>query len=142
LAAASLMLMAKPAYAADFTVTNTNDSGAGSLRQEILNANPGADNVRFNIPGTGVKTISPFTGLPAITDTVFTDGYSQPGATESTQLVGTDAKLLIQLDGSHTVGNGLNIDASDVEVQGLVINEFFHGVEIEGGSNVKIEGNS
>ena len=35
-----------------FTVTNTNDSGAGSLRQAILDANAtaGADEIRFNIP--------------------------------------------------------------------------------------------
>src|SRR5688572_23214049 len=38
--------------AATFTVTNTNDSGAGSLRQAILdaNANPGQDMISFNIP--------------------------------------------------------------------------------------------
>ena len=36
-----------------FTVTTTADDGAGSLRQAILSANtaPGADEVRFNIPG-------------------------------------------------------------------------------------------
>src|SRR5215471_6308886 len=35
-----------------FVVTNTNDSGAGSLRQAILdaNANAGADTINFNIP--------------------------------------------------------------------------------------------
>ena len=33
--AASLMLTAKPAHARDFTIINTNDSGAGSLRQAI-----------------------------------------------------------------------------------------------------------
>ena len=37
--------------AAIFTVTTTADSGAGSLRQAILdaNANPGPDEIRFNI---------------------------------------------------------------------------------------------
>jgi BACON domain-containing protein/S-layer family protein len=40
------------AFAATFTATNTNDSGAGSLRQAILdsNANPDADTISFNIP--------------------------------------------------------------------------------------------
>src|SRR5947209_4738452 len=53
-------------------VTNTNDSGPGSLRQAILSANsgPGADTITFNIPGTGVQTIAPASPLPAVTDTV------------------------------------------------------------------------
>jgi hypothetical protein len=38
--------------AATYTVTNTNDSGAGSLRQAIIdtNNNPGPDTIAFNIP--------------------------------------------------------------------------------------------
>ena len=45
--------------AATFTVTNTNDSGAGSLRQAILDANSGAGphTIQFAIPGAGVHTI-------------------------------------------------------------------------------------
>jgi hypothetical protein len=35
---AALMLASPPAQADTFTVTNTADSGAGSLRQAILNA--------------------------------------------------------------------------------------------------------
>ena len=44
----------------NFEVTNVNDSGAGSLRQAILNANglAGADTITFNISGTGVHTIN------------------------------------------------------------------------------------
>src|SRR5947207_15931209 len=45
--------------ACTFTVTNTNDSGAGSLRQAILdaNANLGTDSICFSVPGGGVQTI-------------------------------------------------------------------------------------
>ena len=52
-----------------FTVTNTNDSGAGSLRQAILdaNANAGADTIAFNI-GSGIQTIGFSSKLPDITD--------------------------------------------------------------------------
>src|SRR5207248_8763451 len=51
-----------------FTVTNTNDSGTGSLRQAILDANSGGGGtIAFNIPGTGVHTISPLSALPTIT---------------------------------------------------------------------------
>jgi len=45
-----------------FTVTNTNDSGTGSLRQAILDANSmGGGTITFNITGSGVHTISPLT---------------------------------------------------------------------------------
>src|SRR3712207_9159569 len=56
-----LALAAPAAWAADFTVTNTNDSKAGSLRQAIIDANSSkdADTIKFNIPGTGVRKISP-----------------------------------------------------------------------------------
>src|SRR6267378_6088620 len=64
-----------------FTVTSVADSGPGTLRQAILdaNANAGADTIVFNIPGSGVHTISPATALPTITDAVVIDGYTQPG---------------------------------------------------------------
>ena len=40
---------------ATLIVNNTNDSGQGSLRQAIIEANnnPGLDTIAFNIPGTG-----------------------------------------------------------------------------------------
>src|SRR5262245_15297541 len=84
---------------ATFTVINTLDSGAGSLRQAILGANaaPGADLIDFQIPGAGVHTISPTSTLPAITDTVTIDGYTQPGAAANTLAVGDNAILQIEL---------------------------------------------
>src|SRR5438876_5444976 len=86
---------------ATFLVTNTHDSGEGSLREAILDANasPGADNINFNIAGSGVHTIKPATPLPDITRTVNIDGYTQPGATKNNQTQGNNAKLLVQLDG-------------------------------------------
>jgi len=48
---------------AAYGVTNTDDTGPGSLRQAILDANaaPGDDEVRFDIPGdsAALKTIKP-----------------------------------------------------------------------------------
>ena len=65
-----------------FTVTNTNDSGAGSLRQAILDANARAnttDTIAFNIAGTAPFTIGVLSALPTINDAVVLDGRSQPG---------------------------------------------------------------
>jgi hypothetical protein len=44
-----------------FTVLDTNDSGPGSLRQAILDANasPGKDTIAFDILGSGVQVIQP-----------------------------------------------------------------------------------
>jgi len=62
----SALLVSGHVLAATFTVTNTNDSGPGSLRQAILdaNGNPGLDTIQFAIPGPGVHTITPLTPLP------------------------------------------------------------------------------
>lgn len=57
-----------PALAAERTVTNLNDSGAGSLRQAIqdANSNPGADLITFQLGLAG--TIALGSQLPALTD--------------------------------------------------------------------------
>src|SRR5690242_19760999 len=64
-----------------YLVTNTADSGPGSLRQAILDANShaGADTIAFNIPGPGPHVIAPQSPLPLITDSAFIAGRSQPG---------------------------------------------------------------
>src|SRR4051794_12420544 len=85
-----------------FTVTNTADSGPNSLRQAIMsaNSNSGPHTINFNIPGTGVQTISPATAYPALTQPTTINGYSQPGTHQNTLANGNDAVLLIELDGS------------------------------------------
>ena len=73
-----LALAAAPAPGATFTVTNANDSGAGSLRQAILDANghSGVDDIAFSIAGSGVHQIVLQSKLPIITDPVTIDGFS------------------------------------------------------------------
>lgn len=113
---------------ATFTVLNTNDDGDDSLRRAISNANATteADTIAFNIPGAGVHTIAVLSALPAITNPVIIDGYSQPGASANTLAVGDDAVLLIELSGANAgIGvSGLTITAANCTVQGLVINRF------------------
>ena len=119
-----------PVAAATFTVTNTNDSGPGSLRQAILDANaaPGPETIAFDISGAGVQTITPTSELPAITDSVTIDGYTQPGASPNTQLTSDDAVLRIELNGASsgpaTIGLAVSPGATSVTIRGLVVNRF------------------
>jgi hypothetical protein len=111
-----------------FTVTTPADSGAGSLRQAILDANAalGTDEIDFNIAGAGVHTIAPASPLPIISDPVTIDGYTQPGASKNTLADGDNAVLKIALDGANAgVGaNGLEISAGQSVVRGLAIGRF------------------
>src|SRR6516164_6081679 len=58
-----------------FVVTNTNDSGAGSLRSAIQSVNadpsPSLDCIDFNIAPTAPKTINLKLDLPILTHQVF-----------------------------------------------------------------------
>lgn len=123
--------------AAVFNVSNTNDSGAGSLRDAIssANSNPGADTINFAIPGAGIKTIKPLSSLPSINGTLTIDGTTQsPGSSTPP----------IELDGSMALPGtkGLSIGAASCVIRGLVINSFDgNGIEVTGNSNIRIEGN-
>ncbi|MEG4944339.1 Ig-like domain-containing protein [Microcoleus sp. F4-D5] len=121
-----------------FLVTNTNDSGPGSLRQAILNANAhrGADTIAFQIT-TFIQIPLPFqkpiqipiafnapqtidlkSALPAITDTVTIDGWSQGGP-------GFQGAPRIELNGAASNSPvGLDIQASNSVIRGLAINRF------------------
>jgi hypothetical protein len=133
------LTLGHPAAAATYTVTTVADSGAGSLRQAILNANanPGLDTIAFSISGTGPFTITPATALPTITDPVVIDGTTQ------SNYAGTP---LIQINGTNlapsTGANGLLISAGGSTVRGLAVNSFpVDGIRLESlGANV-IQGN-
>ena len=107
------------APAATIVVTTAADSGAGSLRQAILDSNASvgvSDYISFNIPGGGLHTIALATALPEITDPVFIDGSSQPGYTFPIPLV--------ELNGTAIAAPNavLTISAGSTEVRGLAIN--------------------
>src|SRR6266542_3348043 len=113
---------------AAFVVTNTFNSGAGSLRQAILDSNaaaPGPNTITFNIPDSGVHTISPVSALPTITVPVTIDGYTQPGASANTLPNADNAILRIEINGVNAGASvGLLITAGNSTIRGLVVNRF------------------
>ena len=131
-ALASMMLAAGPAQAASltFTVDSTGDlRDAGidgvcdaapipavrtcTLRAAIeeANANPGADTIRFNIPGSvvpGVKAIKAHTSRGR-TKAVTIGGYTEPGASPNALEEGTNANSVIERDGTGGVAEACGI---------------------------------
>jgi hypothetical protein len=142
----TMFLFAVVAQASIFTVTNANDSGVGSLRQAVLNANnqAGKDFIYFNIPGSGVHKISLFSPLELF-GVVEIEGYSQPGSQANTLPQGDNAVLLIELDGSLAVANASGLvvysSAAGSTIRGLVINRFNIGIQTTpNGGPVNVEG--
>ncbi len=137
-------LFATPALSAVFTVTNTSDSGAGSFRQALLDANaaPGLDTIAFNIPGAGVHTITAATVLPDITDPVLIDGYTQPGSAPNTNALNAGINAVLQIELAITSGGDLHIaaGADGTTIRGLVINNQFDEISVVA-NNVTIAGN-
>ncbi|MET0383102.1 MAG: right-handed parallel beta-helix repeat-containing protein, partial [Burkholderiaceae bacterium] len=122
-----------------FTVTNTNDAGAGSLRQAITNANAssGADTITFNIAGGGVKTITLASALPTVTDTVVLNAETQPGYA-STPLIELNGASAGGAASALTLGSG----ASGSVIEGFIINQFqINGIYLNAADNVTIQGN-
>ena len=118
-----------------FTVSSVADSGAGSLRQAIIDANKatGASTINFSI-GSGLQTISLKSALPVVTVPLTIDGTSQPG------YAGTP---LVTLDGSSAGSGvrGLELAGGNDVVLGLAIDNFsMHGIQLDGNNN-KIAGN-
>jgi hypothetical protein len=140
----ALALCQSAAAQSILTVTNTNDTGAGSLRQAILDSNAlaGTQTIAFNIPGGGVHSIVPASVLPAFNDPVIIDGYTQPGASANTLAEGSNAVLLIELVGPGGGGSGLQLRGGNSVVRGLVINRFNNAaaININNGDNNRVEG--
>jgi hypothetical protein len=119
-------------------VTNVNNSGAGSLRTAIQQANalPAADEavIQFKIPGSGVHVIEPLSGFDFITGEVDIQGT-------------TDSKgnPLIELDGAKagSFSDGLFLDRNtpgntfSSTISGLIINSFgSSGIDVNNGTAV------
>ena len=107
------------------TVNSAADPGTGvcdlaecTLREaiEASNASPVQENIVFALPEPAV--IQPTSALPATTDSVVIDGWTQPGA-------GPFAPPVVVLNGTLAgVASGLTIAGGSSIVRGLVVNGF------------------
>ena len=121
---------------ATYTVTSTADSGAGSLRQAILNANAngGPDTISFNIAGSGTHTIAPTSALPTITGQVTIDGTTDDSFAANSNrpaiiLAGTNAGIGVD-------GLVLTSTADVSTIRGLVVRDWgADGISIQAGSD-------
>lgn len=126
------------AHSAVFTVTNVNDSGPGSFRSALTNADAtvGTNIIQFNLSGAGPFTIVPLTSLPVLTMPVILDGWSQPGWTNLP---------LVQLNGGSVSGGyGLVLNSSNCLVRGLSIFGFKAGSVLIDGTGAygnRLQGN-
>lgn len=124
---------------ATFTVTNTNDNGAGSLRAAVqaANSSPGPDLIEFNIPGPGPHLINLTSNILSISEAVVIDGYTQPGAMPNSQLVGSNAVIQIRVDAINLGGGLFELGFHNGSViRGLAINQ------LDGGPGISINFNA
>jgi hypothetical protein len=103
---------------ATFLVTNTANTGAGSLRDAMTKANAtsAADVIQFKI-GSGAKTIAPTSPLPQMKYPTTFDGTVQGGYA---------GKPLIEIRGDKAGSTtyGLVLTGGSSTIKGLVINRF------------------
>jgi len=122
-------------FSSDIYVTNTNDSGLGSLREAIVTANGayGGDNIVFDIPVsdggfnavTGVWTITLLTPLPYIYGaTTIIDGNTQTQNHGDNNLNGPE--ILIKCD--SMLEFAFAIVSTACQIKNLIINGFRYGI--------------
>lgn len=97
---------------------NTDDSGPGSFRQALLDANANADYdvIAFNIASEPPHSISLRSALPRVTQPIMIDGTTQPGFA---------GLPIIEIEGSQIgTRDGLVIAGGNSTVRGLILNRF------------------
>jgi CSLREA domain-containing protein len=124
-------------------VTNTNDSGTGSLRQAILDANAagGPQTIIFNIPASdpnfanGVFTITLSSGLPALTNPsgITVNGQSQIGFSDNTN----NGQPVIVINGTSSF-NGVSLTSDSNTIRKVQIVNCANGVTINATLNNQV----
>ncbi len=136
-------------------VTNTLDSGVGSLRQAILDSNSSpsiAKSIQFNIRDQNLLPICPAvialnSSLPAVDSTINIDGYTQPTSTKNTDANAFNANLCVMIKpASGTLPTGLRVlsgsgAGASLTMRGLGLGGFGQPLLLLGGQSHVIAGN-
>ena len=142
------LMMLAGVQAQDYVVTNTNDSGAGSLRYalQMCMTTTGPHTIRFNLStsdagydaATGTWIIRPLTNLPmVIQPSVTIDGTSQTSFGGDTNPFGPE----VVMDGGGTLDYGIRImNAANAVVTGLTICNCTKGMQIYNSPNCRVSG--
>jgi hypothetical protein len=142
------VLFSSTLSATTYTVTNTNDSGTGSLRyaMQMCVGTTGPHTIEFNIPttdanyqtSTGVWVISPSSDLPILTNvSVLIDGTSQTAAVGNTNPEGPE----IVLDGQNVRNYGFRfLQSPNCALKGLNIRQFTKGAQFYESTNCSVTG--
>lgn len=115
-----------------------SNSTVGVKETITFNINPSGNPKCNPVPGICVITLK--NALPEITDPVTIDGYTQPGASPNTLVVGNDAQLRIEIKGKDKAFKGLVVKAHDTTIKGLVLNKFQYAIALFG-NNGLVAGN-
>src|SRR2546423_6113973 len=129
----ALLIIAASGTAGTYVLSTNADSGPGSLRQGILDANSGVCSApcKIQFGSRNLVTVELLTPLPYITADGVGIGPEPPGYAWSLEISGK--KL--------TSGSGLHFRGSRGGVGGVIINGFpGSGVVIEDASNVAVGG--
>lgn len=113
-------------------VTNTNDSGAGSLRNAVIFANTkaNADTISFNIPGAGPHTIALFSALPDLTaNGMVIDGSTQSGTQCRDLWLGNGHDLRVNVRGNGGF-DGFRLAGANQVVRGLSVTSFDQAIRL------------
>lgn len=131
------------------SVTSASDSGTGSLRSVIdqANSSPGLNLIQFNIAGSCPRLITLQSPLPEITDSVVINGFSQNGASWNTLEFGNNSVLCIGIQASELVDVpwGLHVPPTStavLKVRGIGFGGFNSGGGLVGPSAVFLQGGS
>ncbi len=122
------------AFATTLTVSNTNDAGAGSLRQAITdaNANAGVDTITFSTNGT----LNVLSDLPAITEGVIIDGSSQNPVFNVNAAGRTYGLSVTSGDGTQIYGLSIQSAPDCLKVSGTATNTVIGNTAGSGAVNV------
>lgn len=95
-----------------YAVSNTNDSGAGSLRAAITSVNSAPSSQYSGITFSVSGTITLASSLPAITNKVLIDGATAPGYAAATVINGTaTAPTIAVAVNFNSVGSGFTFNS-------------------------------